>query len=452
MNGIHAIYGASQPQGRTYIRAMTSLARQRLGWYFYDFANSAFTTSVVTVFFGPYLTSVAESAAINGRLHVLGFALHPGSWFSFCVSASVVVQMVLLPIIGALADASHRKRSLLAGTGFVGAAATSALGIVQHDATSYITGAILFVIANAFFGASIVVANSFLNDLASSKERDTVSSRGWAFGYLGGGLALLLHLLWFSIATTPEEVSWTIRMILVSTGLWWAFFTFVPLLLLSGLKAHPRKVQVRAAVSQLGDTLRHIRQHPQALRFLVAFVLYNEAIQTVISMASVYGSQELGLGLDVLTQAILLVQFVAIVGSLLFERLSNRIGTIRAISISLTGWAAALVFAYVMPASGSWFYGLAVVIAIVLGGSQALSRSMFSRLIPHGREAEYFSLYEISDKGTSWFGPLTFGVVLSLTNSYRYALLSLILFLLLGMLLLRRVRENGSVTSAQPTS
>ncbi|MFN6114135.1 MAG: MFS transporter [Bacteroidota bacterium] len=423
---------------------MSTLARQRTGWYFYDFANSAFTTSVVTVFFGPYLTSVAEHAAVGGHLDFLGLALHPGSWFSFCVSASVVLQMILLPIVGALADASHRKLQLLALTAFIGAGATSALSFVRHDATSYLTGAALFIIANASFGASIVVANSFLNDLATDNERDRISSRGWAFGYLGGGLALLLHLLWFKTASTGDEKSWTIRMILASTGLWWAAFTIVPLVLLAGIRRNVGKVRVGAAVTQLRDTLRHIRQHPQAFRFLVAYVLYNEAIQTVISMASVYGSQELGLGLAVLTQAILLVQFVAIGGSLLFERMAARVGTMRAITVSLIGWAAALLFAYYMPASGSWFYVLAVVIAIVLGGSQALSRSQFSKLIPHGREAEYFSLYEISDKGTSWFGPLTFGIVLSMTNSYRYALLSLIVFLLIGMILLQRVKEHQS--------
>lgn len=421
---------------------MSSLARQRTGWYFYDFANSAFTTSVVTVFFGPYLISVAEHVAVDGRISVMGLGLHPGSWFSFCVSASVIVQLLLLPIIGAIADASHRKREMLALTAFLGAGSTTALSVVQHDAASYLTGAGLFIIANACFGSSIVVANSFLNDIAAPEERDAVSSRGWALGYLGGGIALLLHLLWFKTAVTGEEKSWTIRMILASTGLWWAFFTIIPLALLPRVRRSAGKIRVAAAVTQLRDTLRHVRQHPQAARFLLAYVLYNEAIQTVISMASVYGSQELGLGLDVLTQAILLVQFVAIAGSLLFERLAAHVGTLRAITVSLFGWAAALIFAYVMPASGSWFYGLAVGIAIVLGGSQALSRSMFSRLIPHGREAEYFSLYEISDKGTSWFGPLTFGIVLSLSNSYRYALLSLIVFLLLGMLLLRRVGDN----------
>ncbi len=420
---------------------MPTLSQRRIGWYFYDFANSAFTTSVVTVFFGPYLTSVAEHAAVNGHLSFLGLALHPGSWFSFCVSASVVVQMVLLPIVGAIADASHRKRLLLALTALIGAGATSALSIVQHDAISYLTGAGLFIIANASFGASIVIANSFLNDLATDNERDKVSSRGWAFGYLGGGLALLLHLLWFKTATTGDEKSWTIRMILASTGLWWAAFTIVPLVLLAGIRRKVGKVRVGAAVTQLRDTLRHVRQHPQAARFLLAYVLYNEAIQTVITMASVYGSQELGLGLDVLTQAILLVQFVAIGGSLLFEKMAVRIGTMRAITISLIGWAAALIFAYFMPASGSWFYVLAVTIAIVLGGSQALSRSQFSKLIPHGREAEYFSLYEISDKGTAWFGPLTFGLVLTMTNSYRFALLSLIAFLLIGIVLLQRVKE-----------
>jgi UMF1 family MFS transporter len=429
---------------------MGSTARQRIGWYFYDFANSAFTTSVVTVFFGPYLTSVAKHAAVNGHLHVFGLSIHPGSWFSFCVSASVIIQVLLLPVIGAIADASHRKRLLLGTTAFLGAAATSALSVVQHDATSYLTGAALFIIANAFFGASIVVANSFLNDIAPPDERDAVSSRGWALGYLGGGLALLLHLLWFKTAASGPDTAWTIRMILASTGLWWAFFTIIPLTLLSGLRRSTGSIRIGAAFRQLRDTLSHVRQHPHAARFLMAYVLYNEAIQTVIAMASVYGMEELHLGQDVLTQAILLVQFVAIAGSLLFERLSARIGTLNAIMTSLFGWAGALIFAYTMPASGSWFYVLAVVIAIVLGGSQALSRSMYSRLIPHGREAEYFSLYEISDKGTSWLGPFTFGVVLSMTGSYRYALISLMAFLVLGMFLLSKLQRGARRSPARP--
>ena len=188
------------------------------------------------------------------------------------------------------------------------------------------------------------------------------------------------------------------------------------------------------------------------LLFFVAYLLYNDTIQTVIAMASVYGQEELGLGLDVLSKAILIVQFVAVGGSLLFEQLAGRIGTKPAIVIGLVGWAGVLIAAYVAVTTEMHFYALAVVIALVMGGTQALSRSLFSVMIPPGKEAEYFSLYEISDKGTSWLGPLLFGVALTMTNSYRLALLSLIVFLIAGLILLLRVNVPRAMQEAQEPS
>lgn len=436
---------------------MSTLKKQRFGWYVYDWANSAFSTSVITVFLGPYLTSVAETTANSaGDITPFGVAMHPGSWFSYCVALSVVLQVVILPAVGAVVDNSNRKRSILGFFALLGSAATTAMYAVSSDAQNYVLGGALFVLANVAFGASIVVSNSFLNDLSTPSERDAVSSRGWALGYLGGGLLLLLHLLWYTAAgDSGSSQELAVRGILASVGIWWALFTIVPLITLrQGGIRQARPIRMRASFTQLWSTLKHLTQFRQTLLFFLAYLLYNEAVQTVLTMASVYGNKELGLGLDVLTRAILLVQFVAIGGSLLFERIASYSSTKSAIVIALVGWCGVLLAAFFWVSTALEFTILAAIIAVVMGGTQALSRSLFSQMIPAGKEAEYFSLYEIGDKGTSWAGPLAFGIALTLTNSYRWAVLSLIIFLFAGLLVLLRVNVARAISeaAAEPVS
>jgi len=434
---------------------MSSLRRQRTGWYFYDWANSAFSATVVTVFLGPYLTSVAKHAiAADGNIHPFGISMDPGSWFAYMVSLSVILQVLVLPVVGAIADTTKSKRRLLGVLAYGGALSTTMLFFLRVDVGNYILGGFFFVLANLLFGASIVVYNSYLPELSSEADRDKVSSRGWALGYLGGGLLLLLNLLYYKAAndgidglSTSEQLA--IRTILASAGIWWAAFTIIPLMALRSFTPHHmveghvgRKGGMVAAFGQLARTVRHMLGYRQTLIFLCAYLLYNDAVQTVLTMASVYGQEELHLGLDTLTTAILMVQFVAIPGSLLFERLASRIGTRNAIMTALVCWTGVLVITYAWVSTELHFYILAALIALVMGGTQALSRSYYSRMIPDGKEAEYFSLYEISDKGTSWIGPLVFGIALDLTHSYRIAVFSLIIFFIAGMILLLRVRKR----------
>lgn len=419
---------------------MSTIQRQRRGWYLYDFANSGFSTSVITVFFGPYLTMLAMSVMErNGQLSVLGMHIHPGAVYSYCVSLSVLLQVAIMPLLGSYIDATHRKRLSLLVTSSIGACATIAMYLldVKHP-NPIIVGATLFVIANVAFGASMVASNSFLNDLAAPNERDAVSSRGWALGYLGGGLLLVIHLYMYS--QWPDSIN----LILASTGLWWLLFSIVSVALLKDPPAPSQRQHVNI-FRQTWSSLKGLREHPSAFRFLIAYLLYNETVQTAISMASIYGKMEMRVGDDVLIIGILLVQFVALFGALLFNVIASRIGTLSAILVSIIGWAAALGGALVLPPSDESFYGLAIAIAIVLGGIQALSRSYFSTLIPAGTEAEYFALYEISDKGTSWIGPLLFGLVVTITASYRYALVSLAVFLVAGAILLLQTKRRGLV-------
>ena len=417
--------------------------REQVGWYFYDWANSPFATTVVTVFLGPYLTSVAKSAADGaGFVHPFGIPIHAGAFFPYVVSLSVFLQVFLLPVLGAVADYAQKKKQMLALFALVGAVATVGLYFVSDG--RYLLGGALFLIANVSFGASIVIYNAFLPDIAAVEERDAVSSRGWALGYLGGGLLLALNLWLFAAAPRLSlDVGDAVRINLASAGAWWALFTMIPLLLLTNrrpTRAMPAGERyLTVGFRQLGRTLRDARRYPHTLLFLAAYLIYNDGIQTVITMASVFGQEELHLPIATLTTVILMVQFVAFVGALGFERVARLLGAKRAIALSLVIWGGTVAYAWGLLQTTREFYGLAAVIAIVLGGSQALSRSVFSLMIPRGQEAEYFSLYEVSERGTSWLGPLLFGLALQLTGSYRIAILSLVVFFVAGLALLASV-------------
>ena len=430
--------------------------REQVGWYIYDWANSAFYTTVVTVFLGPYLTGIAKAAAEslgegNTFIHALGIRVFYGSFFPYVVALSVGLQMVFLPILGAIADYSHRKKQMLALFAYLGAFATMGLYFVQG--TNYLLGGGLFVLANVSFGASIVFYNSFLPDIATPEDRDRVSSVGWAIGYLGGGLLLAINLYLFSKAESfGLTTSQAVRISLASSGAWWAVFTLIPLATLRNRlpvkEPPPGQHYVATGFKQLVHTISTARRYPQTLLFLIAYLLYNDAIQAVIALASVFGSEELKLEQSTLVQVILMVQFAAFFGALLFNWVAKSIGNKRAIMASLVIWTGVLVYAYGLLQTKLQFFILGAAIAIVLGGSQALSRSVYSLMIPKGQEAEYFSLYEVSDKGTSWLAPLMFGLALQFTGSYRAAILSLVIFFAAGFAVLSKVNVRKAAIEA----
>ncbi|MEU2082770.1 MFS transporter [Streptomyces albus] len=417
--------------------------REQRGWYFYDWANSVFSTSVLTVFLGPYLTEVTKAAAdADGYVHPLGIPVRAGSFFPYAVSASVLLSVLVMPLAAAFADRTGRKKPLLGVSAYLGAAATA--GMYFLDGDRYLLGGVLLVVANVSFAVSVVLYHAFLPQISTPGERDAVSSRGWAFGYAAGALVLVANLaLFLGHDTLGVTESVAVRICLASAGLWWAVFTVVPLLRLRE-RPVPQHTAPRASLGQgfgqLADTFRELRRYPLTLLFLLAYLLYNDGIQTVITQASVYGSEGLGLDQTTLIGAILLVQVLAVAGALLLGRLAARHGAKRTILGSLVAWTVTVGVGYFLPREQPvWFYALAVGIGLVLGGSQALSRSLFSHLVPAGKEAEYFALYEISDRGTSWLGPLVFGLAYQLSGDYRYAILSLVVFFALGFVLLARV-------------
>jgi UMF1 family MFS transporter len=461
--------GASLRGVSTLQSAPEQRRREQRGWVFYDWANSVFPTSVVTVFLSTYLSSVAESDARgNGQpcatqlvgcdVNVLGVSLPAGSLWGYLLSVATVVQVLVLPITGAIVDRRQNKRRMLAGFAFTGAGLTSALALVSG--TNWWLGVVLFIGANICFGASVVVYYAFLPEIAFADERDAVSARGWAFGYLGSGVALLGQLGIFlghdAVGLTEAEA---VRVCLFTAGLWWAAFTLIPLRRLRDRRA-PEGTErglalLAAGFTQLRQTLRSARAFPLTLGFLGAYLVYTDGISTVANVSAQYGSAELGFPQNVLITTILIVQFIAFVGGVVHGRVAARIGAKRTIMGSLVLWVVVVGAAYfVQPGAQLQFYGLAVGIGLVLGGTNALSRSLFSQLVPAGKEGEYFSLYEIGERSTSWLGPFLFAFVGQQTGSYRLAIVSLVVFFVAGLVLVsfvpvaRAIRAVGNPVPA----
>ena len=355
-----------------------------------------------------------------------------------------------------------------AGAGFAysGAVATMALYFVHGQ--RYLLGGILFLLANLAFGCSIVVYNAFLPELAEPDERDAVSSRGWATGYLGGALLLAANVVLYSMRedlglSTADAV----RISLLAAGIWWAVFTAIPVAVLRNRRrvlvdehavvtdaapagaSDPAGSVLTGGFRQLGRTLRELPRYRQTLLFLIAYLLYNDGVQSVITLSASYADKELLLSEEVRITAILMVQFVAFGGALLLGWLATRLGAKRVVLASLLIWIAVVGLAYFLSAgAATQFYLLGAAIGIVLGGTQALSRSLYSHLIPVGKEAEYFGLYEISEKGTSFVGPLVFGLSLQLTDSYRTAIMSLVIFFVVGFFVLTQVDFRRGIAEA----
>lgn len=431
------------------VEAGYSASEQR-AWYMYDFANSAFSSTVVTLFLGPYLTALAKAAAdADGMVRPLGIPIDARSYWSYLISLSVLSQVAVLPVVGAMADASPNKKRVLGVLAYTGAAATMAMFALTDG--MYLTGGALFLAANLAFGASIVVYNSFLNDIAPPEQRDAVSSRGWGIGYLGGGILLGLNLLLYQQAPRLGlGGAMAVRISLGSAGAWWAFFSVIPML---GLRARgaarpPEKAVWKDGFTQLGRTVRSLGRYRQALLFLAGYLLYNDAIQAVITLSGQFGADHLKMPMGELTMAILMVQFVAFAGAMAFQKAAEKLGSYRTVMASLFLWTGLMCGVFFIETSRDFFIAAALV-ALIMGGTQALSRSLFSLMIPKGKEAEYFSLYEISDKGTSWLAPLIFGMALQFTGSYEWAVASLILFFLAGIAVLGKVDVKRGTEEAE---
>lgn len=441
--------------------------REIFGWLVYDWANSVFFTTVVGVLIGKYITDLAQKAVgENGVvLHLGGYDLVTAkSLFPYAVGLSVFLQIFFLPVMGAIADYTNLKKTFMAFFCFVGTIACCLLFFVEGNL--YLLGSVLFIVSNLCAGASIVFYNSFLSDITTEDRRDKVSSWGFAAGYAGGVLMLFANLIFLKNAESlGVSTGLAVRICLLTAGIWWGGFALITFALLK--KRNPARAVpegknfIAAGFGELIETFRDLFKLKQTLRFLIAYLLYNDGIQTVITASSIFIVQEVLMkdpqisenDYDViLISAFLVAQFLAFVGSLAFERIARWTQTKTAIIISLVIWSVIVIYAYALLTSVTQAYLMSGAIGFVLGGSQALSRSLFSKMIPAGRESAFFGIYEISERGTSWIGPVAFGFVAQTTNSYRQAILALIFFFVVGSLILfftdtdRAIHEAGNQT------
>ena len=437
------------------------------GFALYDVANSAFVTTVVTAVGGPFLTALAQDVAGKGeRISVLLLSPRASAVFAYAVSLSVLLQVIALPVLGALADRPLAKRRLLVVSTAVGSAATVALALTPPG--TVLPGLAAFVVANVAYGAAILAYNAYLSDVAELPDRHRVSALGFAAGYAGGALVLAVSL---ALVTAAEPLGISrgtaVRLAIGLSAVWWAAVGAVAVRRLDAVRELPGwdptpvterlAAQVAGSLRQLRGSLRALRALPGTARFLLAFLLFNDAIQAVVALSAVVLEEELfvaqGLPRDdatpFLLQLVLLIQVIAVFGAGVSGRLADRFGAKRTLLATLMIWVAIVVYAVFALDTTTAAYALGVAIAIVLGGSQAIARSLFSSMVPARRQASFFGFYELAERGTAWVGTLLFAVVLDVTGSYRGALLSLLVLFVSGGALLAATDTDRAIAAAR---
>jgi UMF1 family MFS transporter len=409
-------------------------------WAMYDWANSAMVLVIMTAVFPIYYGEVAGAGLGNAPEDV---------WYPLSKSLATAVVAVLSPVLGSMADFTATRKRFLATCVGVGAASVAAMWFIGPG--EIVLASLLFVLASGAVSLSFVFYESLLPHIASADEVDRVSTAGYAVGYFGSGLLLIVILLWiqqpgwfgFPVGEGPgptqNPVPW--RASFMAVAIWWALFS-VPLFRrvsepLAGVHSDGRVEgsPLPAAVRRLGQTFHQIRRFRQTFLLLVAFLLYNDGINTIISMAAIYGSESLGIAHFHLILAILIVQFVGVPFAFLFGVLAGWIGTRRSILVGLAAYCGITVFGFFMT-SAAHFYILACAVGVVQGGTQALSRSLFARMVPRHKASEFFGFFSVFSKFAGIFGPLVWIAFVHLSGEPRGGILSVILFFLTGGTLL----------------
>lgn len=399
----------------------------------YDWANSAFQTTIVAGVFPIYFKQVA-AAGMPENLQ--------DSRYLWATTIAIVIMAVIAPILGAIADAKPIKKTFLAVFVTVGVSATFGMWWIREGDWMLALG--LFALGNIAVAGSIVFYESLLPFIAKPEELDKVSTAGYAIGYIGGGTLLAINILmiqqpaWFGLA----DAGVASRLSFVTVGVWWLLFSLPlfrrvaePVIVRPGTAVTVGGT-IREAFKKLGETFRELKHYKHALLMLIAFFLYNDGIQTIIRVAVLYGD---GIGIDTgsLITALLLVQFIGVPCSFLFGALASRIGAKRGIFIGLTMYLGITILAYFMT-TAAHFYALAVCVGLVQGGTQGLSRSLFASMIPKAKSSEFFAFFSVFERYAGILGPAMFAIVAG-DGSSRTAILSLIVFFIAGMLVLAKV-------------
>lgn len=405
--------------------------RQIVSWALYDWANSAFATVVLSgfypIFFKEFWSAGVAASESTFRLGVAN-------------SVSSLVVVLMAPLLGAISDRAANRKRFLAAFAALGALSTGSLFLVSQG--QWWIASLVFVIGVVGFSGANVFYDALLIAVSDEPDRDRVSALGFSLGYLGGGVLFAINVLmtlfpaWFGLADTAEAVRWSF----VSVAVWWGVFS-IPLFVWvpepAGRGATDSDGWIREAVLELVRTVRHLRQHRTVVRFLIAYWLYIDAVDTIVRMAVDFG---LSVGLEAgdLIKALLLTQFIGFPAALVFGRIGQHLGPKTGILIALSVYIAVTLYATFLDTATEFFL-LAAVIGLVQGGVQALSRSLYSRLIPRERAAEFFGFYNMLGKFAAVLGPLLVGAVTLISGDAGLGLMSLVVLLVLGAALLRGV-------------
>ncbi|MBW7474603.1 MFS transporter [Paenibacillus oenotherae] len=409
------------------------------GWLMYDWANSAYVTTILAVVMPIYYVSVAgihlseETAAY---------------YWGFTQSIATFSVAILSPIMGAIADYTSSKLKFLTFFAVLGALASAGMAFTGEG--DWLLASILVIVGTIGFSTGNTFYDGLLVDLAPPEKRDALSMRGFAFGYLGGGLLLALNVAMiegWKMFGFPDKTIAT-QAAFLTVGIWWLVFS-IPIMRHVKERTVPRSGTglgdtIKNGFSRIGHTIKTLKRYPELLKYMVSFWFYNDGINTVIVMATVYG-KGIGIGTKDLIIALLITQFIAYPSTLLFVRLASRLGVKKSLYGSLSLYVVIVILGYFM-ADASHFYALAVMVGLVQGGSQAISRSIYANLVPPSRTAEFFGFLSLSSKFSSVAGPLIFSLTGALTGSIRLGILSLIAFFIIGIIMLMFVNlEKGRV-------
>jgi MFS transporter, UMF1 family len=417
-----------------------------LAWAMYDWANSAFSTLSITIIVVYFSEVLFPKTAYD---------TFSGSAYAYTLAAATLVAGLLSPIVGALADARASKAVWLRVTALGGAGCCLGMGLCPAEPPWLAT--LLFIGAVFFFELSYGFANAFLPELSDDRTVNKVSAFGFALGYVGGALALIVGLQLYDYYDRPElSLGEKLRPCLLVIGSWWGIFSLPAIILLKD-RAVPRSPEMgvlaaaRLATREVGTTLRNIRQYKMLALFLVGFLLYNDCVQTVISQSSNFAKEDLQFTTKELIQVILMIQFVALPGSLLMGWLSDRLGQRPVLFLCLGTWMAILLAAWFIT-SKTHFWIMGVAVALVMGGIQSVSRAIMGTMTPKNRTAEFFGFYNLSSKATCFIGPVVFGAVYQYTGKYKLAILSLLVQLVIGAVLVSRVdiKQGEELAEAVP--
>jgi UMF1 family MFS transporter len=422
--------------------------RTIFGWCMYDWANSAFATTVLAALLPAYFAGEVvgpQGVMIGGTLY------SATALWGFVVGLAALLIFLVAPVLGAVADYSAAKKKFLLVFAYGGALFTILLYFCQ--AGDVFKTLFIFLVAQIGFIAANVFYDAFLPQIATEDKMDRISGKGFAYGYLGGGLQFAVALaLVAGHAHLGISQALAARIGIAMAGIWWAGFTLFTVRYLhetARSEAPPGTdtdtanplAYAKIGFSRLFKTAKRIRRFKHLLLFLIAFMLYNDGIQTVINMATIYGKEELQLTTTTLMVTLLIIQAIAIVGALVFSRLADFIGTKRAVMATLALWCGIVIYAYFITSAKEYFI-LGVVVGIVLGGSQALSRSFYGSMIPEEASAEFYGFYSVFNKFSAIWGPVVFAVIRQVAGSSRLSIVSLAVFFITGLVLLAFVDEH----------